>query len=144
MAKKKNNDKVQKVVAEAQAKAKDAFKKGSALLEDAGEFTKGNFEAVAESGKIFAEGVKEMGSTAAADSRAAFETASADLKEIVAVKKPVDLFKLQGEMARKNIDSAYAMTTKNTEAMFKLASDVVAPIQGRVELAVEKVRKAAA
>jgi len=141
---KKTNEGAKKVVAGAQAKAKEAFVKSSVLLNEAGEFTKGNLQAVAESGKILAEGVKGMGATVAADSRTAFETASADVKELVTVKSPLDLIKLQSEIVRKNIDSAFKLGTKNTETMFKLAGEVTAPISGRVNLAVEKVRKAAA
>ncbi|WP_156842309.1 phasin family protein [Novosphingobium aquimarinum] len=129
-------------MAEAQAKAKEAFEKTTGMFGDASEFAKGNVEAMMESGKIFSEGVQEMSTTLAAEGKAAFETMSADMKELAAVKSPTDFFKLQSEMMRKNFDSAVAYGSKNSEAMLKLMSDSMAPLSGRVSMAVEKVRQA--
>lgn len=139
----KFTDGLQDMMAEAQEKAKEAFEKSSSFFGDYSEFAKGNVEAVVESGKILAEGLQDMGTNLVAESRTAFETISGDIKEMAAAKSPTDFFKLQSEMARKNFDTAVAYGSKNTEAMLKLASDVVAPLSGRVSLAVEKVRQAA-
>ena len=79
-----------------------------------------------------------------AESRSVFESVSADVKEMAAAKSPTDLIQLQSEMFRKSFDSAVAYGSKNTEAMIKIASDAMAPISGRVSLAVEKVRSVAA
>ncbi|WP_237713944.1 phasin family protein [Novosphingobium sp. Rr 2-17] len=130
----------QDAVSEAQAKAKAAFEKGTSTLGEVTEFAKGNVEAMVESGKIFAEGVQGMGSEIVAESRSAFETMTADIKELAAVKSPTDFFKIQGELMRKNFDSAVAYSSKNSEAMLKLVSDAVAPISGRVSIAMEKAR----
>jgi len=140
----KINEDIKKFAGEAQAKAKETFEKSSALMGEVGEFTKGNFEAVAESGKILAEGLKSMSTTVAADSRTALDTVSSDMKEFASIKSPADLFELQSEMVRKNIESAIELSTKNSEAMVKLIGDAAAPISGRVNLAVEKVRSIAA
>jgi len=134
---------LQDAVSEAQGKAKAAFEKGTAMLGEVTEFTKGNVEAVMESGKIFADGVQGLGSELVSEGRSAFETMTADIKELAAVKSPTDFFKIQGDMARKNFDSAVAYGSKNSEAMLKLMSDVFAPISGRVSVAMEKARAAA-
>jgi phasin family protein len=131
----------QDAITEAQAKAKAAFEKSTSVLGEVGEFTKGNVEALMESGKIFAEGVQDLGSTFAAESRTAFETATSDLKELAAAKSPTDFLKIQSDMVRKSFDSAVAYGSKNSEAMLKLVSDSFAPISGRVSLAVEKARQ---
>jgi phasin family protein len=128
---------------EAQEKAKEAFEKGSSMLGEAGEFARGNVEAMVESGKILASGLQEMGASFAAESRSAFETISADLKELAAARTPADFLKLHSEVIRKSFDGAVAYGSKNSEAVLKLASDAFAPISGRVSLAVEKVRSAA-
>jgi len=133
----------QDAITEAQAKAKAAFEKSTSVLGEVGEFTKGNVEALMESGKIFAEGVQDLGSTFAAESRTAFETATSDLKELAAAKSPTDFLKIQSDMVRKSFDSAVAYGSKNSEAMLKLVSDSFAPISGRVSLAVEKARQTA-
>lgn len=124
-------------------KAKSAFEKGTASAGEATEFAKGNVEALVESGKIFAEGAKALGADMVAESKTAFETMTADVKEMAAIKSPADFFKFQSELLRRNFDAAVATGSKNTEAMFKLTNDAFAPISTRVSLAVEKVSKAA-
>lgn len=127
----------------AQEKAKDAFAKTSAAASEYGEFAKGNVEAFVESGKILASGLQELGNGFVADSKTAFETATADVKAFAAIKSPTDLFKLQTELLRRNFDTAIAYSTKTGEAVAKLTNEAFAPIGGRVTLAVEKLKKAA-
>lgn len=133
----------QDAITEAQAKAKAAFEKSTSMLGEAGEFAKGNVEAVIESGKIFAEGFQELGSTFVTEGRTAFESITGDFKELAAVKSPTEFLKVQSDIARKNFDSAVAYGSKNSEAMLKLMSDAFAPLSGRVSLAVEKARQTA-
>jgi phasin family protein len=135
--------KIKGAVAEAQVKAKEAFDKGAATFAEYNEFTKGNIEAVAASGKILAAGVQSLGKTLVDDGKSAYETLTAEVKELAAVKSPTDFFKLQAEFLRRNFDIAVANTSKNSEAVLKLANEVAAPISTRVSLAVEKVKKAA-
>ncbi len=131
------------VVAEAQTKAQEAFEKSSAAFGEAGEFAKGNVEALVESTKILGIGLKDMGEEFVQEAKSAYESMTADAKELAAVKSPVDFFKLQAEIMRRSFDAAVAQGSKNTEAMMKLANDSFAPISGRISLAVEKVKKAA-
>ena len=135
--------KIKDVVATAQDRAKAAFEKTSAYASEYGEFTKGNLEAVVESGKILAAGLQDMGKAYVAEGKSAVETVTADVKEIAAIKSPADFFKLQGEIMRRNFDAAVATTSKNSETMVKLMGDAFAPISTRVSLAVEKVKQAA-
>lgn len=134
---------IKQFVADAKVKAKVAYAKGGAVLSEAGEFTKGNVEALVQSGKILSTGVQGLGKTYVAEARTAIETTKADVKALAAVKTPADLFKLQGTILRRNFDDALALSSKNTKAVFKLANDSFAPIQGRVALAASKVKKAA-
>lgn len=134
---------IQSAFAEMQGKAKTAYDKGTAAFGDANDFAKGNVEAVVESSKILASGLQEMGSSLVTESRSAFDTMTAEVKELAAVKSPTEFFALQSKLARKNFDAAVAQASKNTEAMLKLVNDVVTPISGRVTLAVEKASKAA-
>jgi phasin family protein len=135
--------KIKGAVAEAQVKAKEAFDKGAATFGEYNEFSKGNLEAVAASGKILATGMQSLGKTLVEDGKSAFETLTAEVKELAAVKSPADFFKLQAEFLRRNFDIVVANTSKNSEAVLKLANEVAAPISGRVNLAVEKIKKAA-
>ena len=135
--------KISTAVADAQGKAKAAMEKSQTLLTEAGEFTKGNVEAIVASGKILAAGLQDMGKAYVAEGKTALETVTADVKELASVKSPTDFFKLQGEILRRNFDAAVATGSKNSEAVVKLANDAFAPLSTRVSLAVEKYKKAA-
>lgn len=135
--------KVQETVTEAQDRAKAMFEKSQAMFGDAGEFAKGNVEALVESGKIIATGLQDLGKDYVAEGKTALETVQADFKELTSVKTPADFFKLQGEMLRRNFDAAVASGSKYSEKTVKLAGEAFAPIQNRVSLAVEKVKQAA-
>lgn len=130
-------------IGEFQARAKAAYEKGSEALTEATEFTKGNVEAVVESSKVLASGAQEFGKTYVEEARNAYETLTADLKELAAVKSPTELFQLQGKIARRNFDALVASSSKNAEAAIKLANEAFAPISGRVNAAAEKLTRAA-
>lgn len=135
--------KVKEAMTEAQDRAKVAFEKSQAFAGEAGEFTKGNVEALVESGKVLAAGIQDMGKDYVTEAKSAFETVQADFRELAAVKSPADFFKLQGEILRRNFDAAVATGSKNSEKAVKLANEAFAPIQNRVSLAIEKVKQAA-
>ncbi len=129
-------------MSEVQTRAKDAYEKSTEMVGEASEFTKGNVEALVESGKILSEGMQELGKTYAEEAKSAFETATTDMKEMAAVKSPTELFQLQGKLMRRNFDSLVAMSSKSSEAMIKLANDTMAPLSGRMTLAADKISKA--
>ena len=135
--------KAKTMVADAQDRAKAAFEKTQAYAADYGDFTKGNVEALVESGKVLAAGLQDMGKDVVAEGKTALETMTADVKELAAVKSPADFFKLQGEILRRNFDAAVSVGSKRSETIVKLATEAFAPIQTRVSLAVEKVKQAA-
>ncbi|MFN5820465.1 MAG: phasin family protein [Novosphingobium sp.] len=135
--------KVKDAVADLQDRAKTAMEKSTAVFADAGEFTKGNVEALVESGKVLAAGLQDLGKVYVEDAKTGFETMTADVKELAAVKSPADFFKLQGEILRRNFDTAMATGSKRSEALVKLANDAFAPVQNRVSIAIEKVKQAA-
>lgn len=128
---------------DAQNRAKAAFEKSNELAAEGAEFAKGNIEALVESGKILAAGLQDLSKDYVAEGKSAFETLTADVKELAAVKSPADFLKLQGEMLRRNFDAAVASGSKNSEKVVKLANEAFAPISSRVSLAVEKVKQAA-
>lgn len=134
---------VKEGLATAQERAKAAYDKGAELAADMGEFSKGNLEAVVESGKILATGVQAIAKTQFEDAKAAVEVMTADVKEMTSVKSPTDFVQLQGKIASRNFDAAVAQLSKTTEAWVKLANDSFAPISSRAAVAMEKVRKAA-
>ena len=130
-------------IGEVQSKAKAAYDKSAALAAEATEFAKGNVEAVVESTKVYAAGVQDLGKTYVEEAKSAYETLTADIKELAAVKSPAELFQLQGKLARRNFDAMVAYSSKKTDAVTKLANETFAPISGRISLAAEKISKAA-
>lgn len=136
-------EKTQALFTDAQDRAKIALEKSQKLVVEMNEFNKGNVEALVESGKIAAKGFESMGQSAAEYSRKQFEGATAALKSLSSVKSPTDFFKLHSDYVRSSFDSIVAETSKNTEAMLKLAGEIAQPISNRVAVAVEKVKVAA-
>jgi phasin family protein len=136
-------EKGQAYFAEFSTKAKAAAEKGAKAFEDINEFGKGNVEALVESGKIAAKGFETLGQDYADYARKQFEGTTAALKGFAAVKSPTEFFKLQADFVRGQFDSFVAESSKNTEAMLKLAGDVAKPISNRVALAAEKIKVAA-
>ena len=134
---------VKNAAADLQGKAKQAFAKSSEVLGEVSEFTKGNVEALVASGKILGAGLQELGKTYAEESKTAYETATADLKQLAEVKSPVDFVRIQTSILRRNLDRAFDIGGKRSEAVLKLASETIAPISARASLAVEKVKQAA-
>lgn len=135
--------KAKEVAADMQTRAKAAYDKGAEMTQDVVEFQKGNIEALVESGKILASGMQDMGRTYVEEAKSAADTVQGDVKKFAAIKSPTELFQLQGEIARRNFDAMVSTTSKNTEAMLKLANEAFAPLSSRMSLAAEKVRKVA-
>lgn len=129
--------------AEINDRAKAAFEKGQKAVEEMGEFSKGNVEAIVESGKIAAKGLETLGQGYAEYGRKTFEGATAALKNLATVKTPAEFLQMQTEFVRGQFDSLVAETSKNTEAFLKLAGDVAQPISNRVAVAAEKIKVAA-
>lgn len=129
--------------ADAQARAKTAYTKGTEFAGEATEFTKANLEAVVESGKIFFTGAQELLKDNVETGKTVIETVTEDAKKVAAIKSPTELMQLQGEIARRNFDAVVAFGSKRTEAWVKLYNDAFAPISNRVSVAVEKVKTAA-
>lgn len=140
---KKTAAKAETLFADFNDRAKAAFEKGTKAFDEVNEFAKGNVEAVVESSKIAAKGFESLGQDAAEYSRKSFETATAAMKSFAGAKSPTDFFKLQSDYLRSAFDSMVAETSKNTEAMLKLAGDVAQPLSNRAAVAAEKIKVAA-
>lgn len=126
------------------ARAKTAMEKGSKVLEEAVDFSKGNLEAVVASGRVAAKGAQDIAKYSADYGRKAIEDANATAKQFAAVKSPTEFFQLQSDIAKKNLDAAVAETSKFTESYLKLLGEIVQPLQNRYAVAVEKVKTAVA
>jgi phasin family protein len=125
------------------SRAKAAFDKSAKLFDELNDFAKGNVEAVVESSKIAAKGFETLGQDAADYGRKSFENASAAVKAFAGAKSPTDFFKLQSDYVRSAFDALVAETSKNAEAVLKLAGEVAQPLSSRAAVAAEKIKVAA-
>ncbi|MCD2325188.1 phasin family protein [Sphingomonas sp. IC-56] len=138
-----NGAKAQALFNDFNDRARAAVEKSTKLAEEAGDFAKGNLEALVESSRIAAKGLESFGQDAADYGRRSFENATSAMKTLSTIKSPTDFFKFQSDFVRGVFDAYVAETSKNTEAMIKLASDAAQPLSNRVAVAVEKVKTAA-
>jgi phasin family protein len=125
---------------DANGRAKDAMAKGSKVMEEFVEFSKGNIEAVVTSGRIAAKGVEDIAKYTVEYGKGAIERANATTKRFAEVKSPTEFFQLQSEVAKTNLDAVVAEGSKFTEAYLKLLGEIAQPIQNRYAVAVEKVK----
>ena len=126
------------------ARAKDAMERGTRLLEEMTELTRGNVEAIVACSKVAARGVETLGQEAAEYGRKSFEEASAALKSFAEVKSATDFFKLQSDFARSAFDSLVSESSKISEQVTKIAGEVAEPITSRYSVAAERVKNIAA
>lgn len=129
---------------DANGRAKEAFAKGSKSVEELVEFSKGNLEALATSGRIAAKGAEDIAKYSAEYGRTTIEKANATAKQFAAVKTPTEFFQLQGDVAKQTLDAVVAEGSKFTESYLKLLGEVFQPIQNRYAVAVEKVKSTVA
>ena len=136
-------EKTQAMFADLSTRAKGAMEKSAAAFEDANAFAKGNIEAIVESSKIAAKGAETLGHEVSAYAKASFEEATAAARTLTSVKSPTEFLKLQSDYTRSAFDALVQQASRNTEAMLKLAGEVVQPLSNRVALAAEKLKVAA-
>ena len=138
------SEQLKTVFGDVNERAKAAAERSAKIAEELADLTRGNVEALVASSKVAAKGFETLGQDAAEYGRKSFEEASAALKGFAEVKSATDLLKLQGDFARAAFDSAVAESARFSEALVKLAGDVVEPINSRYTVATERVKTLAA
>jgi phasin family protein len=145
------NEATQKVAENAQAlfgdineRAKTAVERSARVLEEMTDLTRGNVEAIVASSKVAARGVETLSQEAAEFGRKSFEEASSAVRTFAEVRSATDFFRLQSEFAKTQFDSMVAESSKMSEAVIKLAGEVIEPITSRYSVAAERVKSLAA
>lgn len=133
-------DRFQSAFGDVNERAKAAIEKGTRLVEEFTDLTRGNVEAFVASSKVAARGVETLTQEAADFGRRSFEEASSTLKSFAEVKSPTDFFRLQSEFARAQFDALVAESSKISEQVIKLAGEVAEPITTRYSVAAERVK----
>ncbi len=135
------NDKFQGMFADVGARGQELAAKSQKTTEEVTELTKANVEALVESGRIAAAGVKSIGQDVLASSRDGLEQASDSLKTLADAKSPTEFFQLQSELVRASFDRFVSESSKLTEQVVKLAGEAIQPISNRASVSAERINE---
>lgn len=123
----------------------EQIEKASAQLlksyEELNALTKGNVEAVVQSGTIVAKGAEIAGKQVAAFTQTSLEQSLAIGKSALAVKSIRELVDLQNSYLKSSLDALVAESTKLQQLSIKVTNEALAPLNARVNLAVETLSK---
>ena len=120
------------------SKSQDAVKKTQAFAEQMTEAAKANVEAVVESSKIAAAGVRDLGQEVVASTKGGVEHASTAMKSLTEVKSPTEFFQLQSDLMKASFERMVAEGSKLTEQMVKLTGEAIQPLSNRASVSAEK------
>jgi phasin family protein len=105
-------------------------------------FGQGNVEALVKSGQIVATGLQDLTKQIAANAQAAVDESVSTFRALSTVRSVKEAFDLQANFARTQFEKAVAQSGQLTETSFKLAEEALAPLAGRMTLAVESFKAA--
>ena len=142
---KAQQEQAQKQFEQTMTATKEQVEKASVRLlkgyEELAEFNKANVDALVTSGTIAAKGAEELSREWVAFAQASFETSVATGKALLTAKTINEVVNLQNAYAKQSFDALVAETTKLQELSVKVTNEAFAPINARVNAAVEKLSK---
>lgn len=133
-------EKLHSLFGDFQDRAKSGMEKSAMVVEELGEFARGNVEALMASGRAAAKGAEMMGQDAASYGRKSLDSATAAMKTFAAAKSPTELFRLQSEFAKSSFEEAIAEGSRFSETMLKLVGEIAQPLSTRVAMAADKIK----
>ncbi len=128
----------QSFFADANERSQDLVKKSQKVAEELADLARANVEAVAEAGRVAAEGARSIGQDVVASSRDGVEQAAEAIRSLAEAKSPTEYLQLQSEFARASFDRAVAESSKLTESLVKLAGQAFQPISNRATANAER------
>lgn len=129
----------QSMFANAGERSQDAVRRSQQIAEQLADMTRGNVEAIAEAGRIAAEGARTLGRDAIAKSREGVEEAAEAIRTLAEAKSPTELVQLQSDFARASFDRMVAQSSRFTETLVKLAGEAIQPLSNRATANAERV-----
>jgi phasin family protein len=120
---------------------KEQMDKVMKATEELVSFSQGNLEALIKSNQILVQGLQDLSRQTLAAAQAQFEEAVAVFKALPSVKSVKEAFDLQASLTRSAFEKSVAETSRLTDASFKLAEQVTAPLVARLTAAVDKFGK---
>src|SRR3546814_3934901 len=111
--------------------------------DDLATFNKQNVDAFVQAGNIWAKGAEELGKAYFSFAQASAEKNAEAAKSLLAAKSLKDVVDVQANYARTSFDTLVAEGTRINEMTIKVANETFAPIQDRLNVAIEKAFKPA-
>ena len=106
-------------------------------------FNQANVEAFVKSGQIMTTGLQDLTKMMAASAQAAMDEMMSTFRAMATVRSVKEAMDLQATLVRSTIEKTVSQGGHVAETSFKLAEQAMAPISGRVSLAVENFSKTA-
>lgn len=106
-------------------------------------FGQGNVEALVQSSQIVAHGMQDLSKQIAAAMQASVDETMTTFRALAGVRSFKEAIDLQTRLARNTVEKTLTQTSHVADASFKLAEQAIAPITGRVTLAVERLGRSA-
>jgi phasin family protein len=111
--------------------------------EDFTAFGKDNFDAFVQANAVFAKGFEDFSKEVLSLTQASMEGAASAAKAMFSAKTLKDVVELNTELTKTNIEKLVANSSKLSELGMKVTTEALAPINARVNVAVEKILKPA-
>jgi phasin family protein len=123
---------------DAAAKASsDAFKGYEEIVE----FNKDNFEALVKAGTIVVHGVQALSSHLASLTQESFDDTVAASKSLIGARTLKELVDVSSSLAKANFEKMVSEGTKLSQMSTKLAEEAFAPLNSRVDAAVQRLNR---
>lgn len=123
------------------AKAPESMMKG---YEDLTAFGKDNFDALVKANALFAKGLEDFGREVLTIAQAHMEEATMLAKAMLHAKTLNEVVEMHTKLTKSSIEKLVAESSMLSELGMKLTNEAMAPINARVTVAVEKIKKLAA
>lgn len=141
----KGTDFIQKGYDQVLGASREQFEKASVsafkAYEELSKFHKDNYDAYLAASSIFAKGAENVGKAWMSLTQESLETAAQTAKALLGAKTLREAVDLQSDFAKSNFDKLVAEGTKLSELSVKVANEAFAPLNARVNVAVEKMLK---
>jgi phasin family protein len=129
----------QSFFADAGERGQEAVRRTQKVAEDLADLTRANVEALVESGRVAAEGVRSLGQDVVARNRDGVEKAADAIRTLAEAKSPTEYLQLQGEIVRTSFDRLVAESSRLTESFVKLTGEAIQPISNRASANAERI-----
>ena len=128
----------EKLLADATGRGEELAKRSRKAAEELADITRGNVDALVESGKIVTSGAQSIGQQVLAKSRDNIDHAANTVRALAVAKTPADVLQVQSDFFRGAFDRLVEESATLTESFVKVAGEAFEPISTRASLNVER------